>query len=85
LCLVLYAPADTKARPLIGKQLRDSFKRKAVFCGFLLMGVALLIPNGNVKFLLSVGAAYQTICILPLTYKILKRSVKNYEAYEQRT
>jgi accessory gene regulator B len=83
LCLHLYAPADTKARPLIGKRLRASFKRKAIISGILLMGASLLMPSEAVKFLLTTGAAFQVITILPITYKILKRSVRNYETYER--
>ena len=82
--LYLFAPADTKARPLIGKKLRTSHKRKTLICGALLLGITLLIPNESVKFLLTLGAVYQVIAILPLTYKILKRSEKNYEKFEQR-
>lgn len=82
LCLYLYAPADTRARPLIGQKTRTIHKRKAVFCGILLMGVAVLMPTESVKLLIALGAAYQVISILPLTYKILKRSEKNYEKYE---
>ena len=80
--LYLYAPADTKARPLIGVKLRARFKRKAVICGFFVFIIALLIPSEPVKLLLTLGAAYQSIAIMPFMYKILKRSEKNYEAYE---
>lgn len=80
--LYMYAPADTKARPLIGKKLRETLKRKAVICGVGLMVTALLIPDESVKLLLAVGAIFQIVMILPFAYKILKRSGKNYENYE---
>ena len=80
--LYRYAPADTKARPLIGTSLRALLKRKTVVCGLIVMAAALLVPNEAFKLLLVLGAAFQSISILPLTYKILKRSEKNYEAYE---
>lgn len=82
LALYKYAPADTKARPLIGQKNRAAFKRKAVACGVVLLFVALLTPSGYAKTLLTMGAVYQSISILPFTYKILKRSERNYEAYE---
>jgi len=82
-CQYLYAPADTKAWPLIGRKLRERMKRNAVACVAILMITALVIPSGNIKLLLTIGAAYQTIAILPLSYKILKRSEKNYEEYEK--
>lgn len=83
ICLYLYSPADTKARPLIGEMIRRKLKTKAVACGIMLMVIALLVPNETVKFLLTLGAVYQTVSILPFTYKILKRSEKNYEKFEQ--
>jgi accessory gene regulator B len=83
ICLCLYAPADTKAWPLIGNKLRMRMKKKAVICGLSLMVVTLMIPGEATKLLLTIGAGYQSIAILPLAYKILKRSEKNYEKYEK--
>ena len=82
-CLWRYAPADTEARPLVGPKMRARVKKKAVACGIGLMITALLMPSQAVKLLILMGAAYQTISILPLTYKILKRSERNYEKHEQ--
>lgn len=82
LCLYKYAPADTKARPLVGKKLRARLKRNAVICGVLLLAVALRVPNNGVKLLITLGAAFQCVAILPISYKLLKRSVRNYENYE---
>ena len=80
--LYKYAPADTKAYPLIGKERRATLKRKAVCSGLIIMVIAFLLPNENMKLLLALGAGIQTIAILPITYKILRRSVRNYEVYE---
>jgi len=80
--LYRFAPADTKARPLIGVKLRAQLKRKAVACGVFIMITALLVPDETIKTLLTIGAVFQCISILPLTYQILKRSEKNYELYE---
>jgi len=82
-CLLKFAPADTKARPLIGSILRARLKKKAVGCGVALMAITLLIPSYEIKFLLTLGAVYQCIAILPLTYRLLKRSERNYEKYER--
>ena len=82
-CFYRYAPADTKYRPLVGAKLRKELKLKAVVCGIALMAIALLIPNPHIKLLLTLGAVYQCIAILPLTYKLLKRSERNYETYEK--
>ena len=82
-CLYLYAPADTKARPLIGEALREKLKRSSAICGAVLFAIVVLIPHPHVKFLLTLGAVYQCLAILPLTYKLLKRSERNYEKYER--
>ena len=82
LCLYKYAPADTKARPLVGKLLRARLRKNAVICSVVLLVVALLVPSGELKLLLALGSVFQCVSILPITYKILKRSTKNYEIYE---
>ena len=81
--LYRYAPADTKARPIIGATKRKKLKKKAIACGLFLMAVALLLPDNGMKLLLTLGAVYQSVFILPITYKILKRSGKNYENFER--
>jgi len=83
LCLYRYAPADTKARPLVGKVMRARLRKKAVICGVILLAIALLTPYREIKLLITLGAAFQCISILPITYKTLKRSERNYEFYEQ--
>ena len=81
--LYLYAPADTKAKPLVGINLRKKLKKKAVICGVTLMIIALIVPDNSLKLLLALGSMSQCVAILPITYKILKRSERNYEKYEQ--
>jgi accessory gene regulator B len=84
LSLYFFAPADTKAKPIFGAENRKRLKIKAVVCGVIILTAALLIPNETVKLMLTLGAAYQSISILPLMYKILKRSERNYEKFESR-
>ena len=83
LSLAFFAPADTKAKPLFGVNYRKRLKIKAVISGVVVLVAALLIPNETIKLLLTLGAVYQGISILPLTYKILKRSERNYEKFER--
>jgi accessory gene regulator B len=80
--LYRYAPADTKARPLVGARRRARLKRLAAACGLASMAIALLLPDQSLKLLFTLGAVYQCVSILPLTYKILGRSERNYEKYE---
>jgi len=83
LSLYLYAPADTESRPLVGEKKRARLKKRAVISGLLLMSVVLLLPDGGIKTMLILGAVYETVSILPLSYKILKRRMNNYDKFER--
>ncbi|MCL2853717.1 MAG: accessory gene regulator B family protein [Defluviitaleaceae bacterium] len=80
--LYRYAPADTKSRPLIGARLRRRLKTRAVICGVALAVVSILVPDESIRLSLTLGAVYQSAAILPVTYRLLRRSERNYEAYE---
>ena len=84
LCLYKYAPADTKARPLVGEKLRAKLKRNTMICALILMGIALLVTSREIKLLLTLGVTFQCVSLLPIIYKTLKRSEKNYEVYESK-
>ena len=77
-----YAPADTAARPLIGKKKRARLKRQAVGSIVIIFAVALVLQNGMFYALIAFGCLCALAAILPLTYKILKRRMNNYEQYE---
>lgn len=81
--MALYAPSDTEKRPLIGVKMRERLRKKSVITVFVVMTIALLIPYGNIKTLILLGALIEMIMVLPLTYKILQRRRNNYEEYEQ--
>ncbi len=81
--LYLYAPADTEARPLVGNQLRQKLKIKALLTGFILMILALSIYNSDLKFFISYGALCESITITPIIYKLFGRGYKNYERYKK--
>lgn len=80
--LICFAPADTNARPLVGQSLRKKLKMKTIFCGVLMFTIALIIPDESVKLMIVLGGTYQSVSVMPLTYKILGRSVRNYEKFE---
>jgi|GEM_PF-207854 len=80
--LYLYAPADTDKSPIIGAERRRTLRMKSMVACAVITGIAFLYPDPFIKSLLMLGMAIQIVMILPLTYKILKRSVNNYEQYE---
>ncbi|MBH5320092.1 accessory gene regulator B family protein [Paenibacillus sp. GSMTC-2017] len=83
LLLYRYAPADTDKFPLLGEERRRKLRRSSVITSILITLIALLCPNILIKSLLMIGLALQVIMILPITYKLLNRSVQNYEQYER--
>jgi len=77
-----YAPADTDARPIIGKAKRKRLKTKSLTACICLFFVALALQNEALYALVVLGVTYGVIAILPITYTILGRSVNNYENHE---
>ena len=77
-----YAPADTAARPLLGGKKRARLKKEAIVTSGLLLALALVLRNEALYSLFAMGAVYALIAILPLTYKILGKSMNNYKSYE---
>ncbi|MDR3596036.1 accessory gene regulator B family protein [Clostridium sp.] len=83
LLLYLYAPADTEARPLVGRNLRKRLKIKALLSAGILMILALCINNSALKFCISYGVLCESITITPIIYKLFGRRYKNYERYKK--
>ena len=80
--LYRYAPADTLAQPIIGQRKRARLKRGALTASLFLLISALVLNNGAFNAMIVSGALYALVAVLPLTYKILGRSMNNYEKYE---
>jgi accessory gene regulator B len=83
--LYLYAPADTEARPLVGKSLRRKLKIKSLLSAGILMILAFCINDSVLKFCVTYGALCESITITPIIYKLLGRGYKNYEQYKRIT
>lgn len=81
--LCLYAPADTESKPLVGKKKRARLRKHALIAGALLMAVTLLIGDNSLKTWFTLGAVYETISILPITYRVLNKKYRNYKYYEK--
>lgn len=83
LLILKYAPADTENRPIIGPQHRKKLKRNAFIIAVVILVINLILKNVTFINLTMLAMLYQVISILPITYKILKRSYRNYEEYEK--
>lgn len=74
----LYAPADTKKRPLTNKRKRRIRKISAISLAILYMVILLLIPNEKMSILLLSSLLIETILILPITYRLFNEPYRNY-------
>lgn len=81
--LYKYAPADTENHPLLGADLRNKLKFKAVVTGLFFMIIALIIQSSVIKTLITLAAVFEVLLMLPITYFLLKRGYANYEKYER--
>ena len=77
----LYAPADTKKRPLVRKERRDKYKFITVINAIIISVLALIIDNHIITNSMIFGMIIEAILISPITYKIFNHSYNNYETY----
>ena len=77
--LYLYSPADSEARPLIGKELRKILKFKSIKAEIILLIISLLIKSHNIKFFIAYGILVESISTTPILYKVFNRRYRNYE------
>jgi len=82
-CLICYAPADTGNQPLIGREKRGELRKQSLIRCVILLLITLGVQNSIMKVMITLGVISQIIFILPVTYKLLKRSYNNYEKYEE--
>lgn len=80
---ILYAPADTEARPLIGAEIRRKFKKRTILTVGILFIIAIVFGSNKISSLLAISAMVEAISILPITYKIFKRRYGNFEYYKK--
>ncbi|OJV63141.1 MAG: hypothetical protein BGO41_10615 [Clostridiales bacterium 38-18] len=79
----LYAPSDTAKKPIINKRVRDRLKKKSIIRGLILTGLVVVIPDAEIKSLITIGAYVALLYVLPITYRIMKEERNNYEKFEK--
>ncbi len=82
LFLLLWAPADTKSRPLISKKKRIINKFISLTLITILIFLSFLLNNQNLKEIISIILILNSICICPITYFIFKQPYRNYRFYK---
>lgn len=79
---LLYAPADTKKRPLTNKKKRKIYKIITTLIGIIYFIIITIVSNNYYKNILTFAMILQSILILPITYKIFNLSYNNYLNYK---
>ena len=81
LIIILYAPADTKKRPLIKKKKRTRYKILSIIIVLIYFILSIIIRDKVIINSLIIGLLIECILILPITYRIFKMPYNNYKNY----
>lgn len=81
LCFLLYAPADTKKRPLVRKNRRMKFKILTIIVAIIYIVLFFYTDSMFIRNVISSAMLLEAVLIHPLTYKVFHLPYKNYERY----
>ncbi len=81
ICFLLYAPADTKKRPLVKKNRRLKFKILTMIIGLIYIFIFFKTDSLVIKNIITSSMLIESVLIHPLTYKVFHLPYKNYEKY----
>lgn len=81
ICLLLYAPADTKKRPLVNAKKRKRFKLVSFSLGIIYTILIIVFRDYSIVNYLLLGMIEAIIMILPITYKTFNLPYNNYKTY----
>lgn len=78
-----YAPSDTLKHPILIKKSRKELRNKSISICFICLLISCIITDHIVKQLILIGIIFEVVSIIPITYKLMNRSYKNYEKYNE--
>lgn len=78
---LLYAPADTKNRPLVNKKKRKIYKYITLFSGAIYIILLFFIKNTFLQNALVCAMIIQSVLIHPMVYKLFRLPYNNYKSY----
>lgn len=76
--LFLYAPADTKKKPLVSKKLRKSLKIKSIITSTILFIISLIVKSPINSTIIVYSILESALVVTPASYKLLGQSYNNY-------
>lgn len=80
--IIIYAPADTKKRPLINVKKRKKFKALSIIISSIMTILIINFNKYQITNLMLIGYIEATITILPITYKLYGLPYNNYKRYQ---
>lgn len=80
--ILLWAPADTKARPLINSKKRFINKIISLFIIGIFITISVIFNSQSLKEIVSIVSILNFICTCPMTYHIFKQPYRNYRFYK---
>lgn len=81
ICFLLYAPSDTKKRPLVRKNRRIKFKVLTLVVASVYLFIFFNTRSVFIKNAIVWAMVLESVLIHPLTYKVFHLPYKNYEKY----
>lgn len=78
----IYAPADTKKRPLKNKKKRKIYKVLSIITASTYIILSITIKDSILSNCFLAAVIIQTIIILPITYKLFGVPYNNYKKFE---
>lgn len=78
---LLYAPADTKNRPLVNEKKRKRYKYITLVSGAIYIALLFLIKNTFLQNALVCATIIQSVLIHPMVYKLFRLPYNNYKSY----
>lgn len=78
---LLYAPADTKNRPLVNEKKRKRYKYITLVTGTIYIILLFIIKNTFLQNALVCAMIIQSVLIHPMIYKLFRLPYNNYKSY----
>ena len=82
---ILFAPADTPARPLIHKEKRIRAKILSIVILLFYLFIFIIYPNKLINNAILYGLLMECISINPLVYKLFNTPFNNYRYFQKTT
>ena len=83
--MIIYAPADTKKRPIINETKRTVYKVLTILITVLYILYIIFTNDVYISNILMISILIQTFLVLPISYKLFGLEYNNYKKYERRT